>query len=278
MPSSYTSLLSSALGALLLSSPALAFSEQCSTFEYPLSCHNKSAVANTCCFNYPGGLLLQTQFWDTDPATGPADHWTVHGLWPDECNGSYQQYCDETRQYKNITQILEHFNRYDLLDYMSVYWKDDGGNDESFWEHEWGKHGTCVSTFDTSCYTDYVPTQEVVDYFQKTLQLFSVLDTYTFLKDAGIVPSTTKTYTYAEIRKALVRDRHVNATIECSGANGTELDEVYYYYNVYGSAQDGTYIPAQPDTNSSSCPLTGVHYLPKNLTSTPKQNGTYKFL
>ncbi|KAF6231117.1 hypothetical protein HO173_010617 [Letharia columbiana] len=277
MPS-YTSILSSALGALLLSSPALAFSEQCSTFEYPLSCHNKSAVANTCCFNYPGGLLLQTQFWDTDPATGPADHWTVHGLWPDECNGSYQQYCDESRQYKNITQILEHFNRYDLLDYMSVYWKDDGGNDESFWEHEWGKHGTCISTFDTSCYTDYVPTQEVVDFFQKTLQLFSVLDTYTFLKDAGIVPSTTKTYTYSEIRKALVQDRHVNATIECTGANSTELDEVYYYYNVYGSAQDGTYIPAQPDTNSSSCPMTGIQYLPKNLTSTPKQNGTYKFL
>ena len=165
---------------------------------------------------------------------------------PDECNGSYQQYCDETRQYKNITQILEHFNRYDLLNYMAVYWKDDGGNDESFWEHEWGKHGTCISTFDTSCYTDYVPTQEVVDFFQKTLQLFSVLDTYTFLKNAGIVPSATKTYTYAEIRKALVQDRHVNATIECSGANSTELDEVYYYYNVYGSAQDGTYIPAQP--------------------------------
>ena len=215
---------------------------------------------------------------------------------PDECNGSYQQYCDETRQYKNITQILEQFNRYDLLDYMAVYWKDERGNDESFWEHEWGKHGTCISTFDTSCYTDHVPTQEVVDYFQKTLQLFSVLDTYSFLKDAGIVPSATKTYTYAEIRKALVQDRHVNATIECSGANSTELDEVYYYYNVYGSAQDGTYIPAQPgesalgalasfdllltiaDSNSSSCPMTGIHYLPKNLTSTPKQNGTYKFL
>ena len=132
---------------------------------------------------------------------------------------------------------------------MSVYWKDDGGNDESFWEHEWGKHGTCISTFDTTCYIDYVPTQEVVDFFQKTLQLFSVLDTYTFLKDAGIVPSATETYTYAEIRKALVQDRHVNATIECSGANSTELDEVYYYYNVYGSAQDGTYIPAQPGEN-----------------------------
>jgi hypothetical protein len=33
------------------------------------------------CFNYPGGQLLQTQFWDTAPATGPVDSWTVHGLW-----------------------------------------------------------------------------------------------------------------------------------------------------------------------------------------------------
>ena len=129
---------------------------------------------------------------------------------------------------------------------MSTYWKDDGGNDESFWEHEWGKHGTCISTFSTACYTDYVPTQEVVDFFQKTLQLFSALDTYAFLAAAGIEPSAAKTYTYAEIRTALVRDRRVDATIECGGANATELDEVYYYYNVYGSAQDGTYIPAQP--------------------------------
>ena len=85
------------------------------------------------------------------------------------------------------------------------------------------------------------------------------------------------------------------ASLYCLGAL---FDEVYYYYNVYGSAQDGTYIPAQPgelplagkafpgagiptadgvfaDTNSnaSSCPATGIRYLPKNLTSTPVQNG-----
>ena len=46
-----------------------------------LSCHNTTAVANTCCFNAPGGLLQQTQFWDTSPATGPTNSWTVHGLW-----------------------------------------------------------------------------------------------------------------------------------------------------------------------------------------------------
>lgn len=46
-----------------------------------LSCQNTTAVADLCCFNAPGGQLLQTQFWDTDPSTGPVDSWTVHGLW-----------------------------------------------------------------------------------------------------------------------------------------------------------------------------------------------------
>lgn len=49
--------------------------------DFPLSCTNRTVVPNTCCFNAPGGELLQTQFWDTDPATGPANHWTIHGLW-----------------------------------------------------------------------------------------------------------------------------------------------------------------------------------------------------
>ncbi len=47
----------------------------------PVSCHNSTVYENTCCFNYPGGDLLQTQFWDTNPSTGPADSWTIHGLW-----------------------------------------------------------------------------------------------------------------------------------------------------------------------------------------------------
>ena len=50
------------------------------------SCQNTTAVSNTCCFNSPGGLLLQTQFWDTDPATGPTNSWTIHGLWYVLCN------------------------------------------------------------------------------------------------------------------------------------------------------------------------------------------------
>ena len=61
---------------------------------------------------------------------------------------------------------------------MNTYWKDYQGNDESFWEHEWDKHGTCISTLRPSCYTNYVPQEEVVDFFQKTVDLFKTLNSY----------------------------------------------------------------------------------------------------
>ena len=72
-----------------------------------LSCHNTTAQENLCCFNSPGGALLQTQFWDTNPPTGPDDSWTLHGLWPDNCDGTYEANCDPRRAYTNITEILQ---------------------------------------------------------------------------------------------------------------------------------------------------------------------------
>ena len=48
-------------------------------------------------------------------------------------------------------------------------------------EHEWSKHGTCISTLDPSCYTGYTPTQEVPDFFQKAVDLFKTLDSYQVL-------------------------------------------------------------------------------------------------
>jgi hypothetical protein len=39
----------------------------------------QTSVADTCCFLAPG-QILQTQFWDYDPSTGPSNSWTIHGM------------------------------------------------------------------------------------------------------------------------------------------------------------------------------------------------------
>ena len=180
MPSIYQSLRSLPVYSLALLSPSQSVlggsPPTCSNPQ--TSCLNTTAVQDTCCFNAPGGQLLQTQFWDTAPATGPVDHWTVHGLWPDHCDGTYDANCDPSRAYTNITQILQAAGQTSLLSYMNTYWKDYQGNDESFWDHEWEKHGTCISTLEPKCYSSYTPQEEVVAYFAKTVELFKTLDSY----------------------------------------------------------------------------------------------------
>jgi ribonuclease T2 len=62
--------------------------------------------------------LVQTQFWDTSPSTGPSNSWTIHGLWPDHCDGTYDSNCDASRAYTNITAIIQSYGKTDLLSYM----------------------------------------------------------------------------------------------------------------------------------------------------------------
>ncbi|MCJ1301354.1 ribonuclease T2-like [Hypocenomyce scalaris] len=186
---------------------------------------------------------------------------------PDFCDGNYNQYCDESRQYTNITQILEAYGRHALLAYMRTYWADDGGDDEAFWEHEWGKHGTCISTLDPDCYTNYTPQEEVVDFFAQAVHLFSGLNTYEFLAADGILPTNSTTYSYDAIMRALNRATGVNATIECEG---DVLDEVYYSFDVRGSVANGEFVAQNPvGEGTDGCPVEGIWYVPKNLSTYP---------
>jgi ribonuclease T2 len=186
---------------------------------------------------------------------------------PDRCDGTYDANCDPSRAYTNISTIISSFGKADLLSYMSTYWKDYQGDDETFWEHEWAKHGTCISTLEPSCYSDHTATEEVVDYFQKAVDLFKTLPTYEWLSAAGITPSTSKTYTTQAIQDAIAAKRpDVTVTLGCkSGA----FNEIWYHYDVRGSVQTGEFVPANPDGTKSTCPATGIKYLPKNGSGTP---------
>ena len=161
---------------------------------------------------------------------------------------------------------------------MNQYWTSNTGSAESFWEHEWGKHGTCISTLEPDCYTSYKPTEEVPDFFQKTVSLFKSLPSYKWLSDAGITPSSSKTYSADDIQAALSKG-HGGKKVYIGCTSAGELDEIWYFYNVRGSLQTGEFVPADSLT-TSTCTGSSVKYLPKsggggggNPTSTSTSTG-----
>ncbi|CAL1706597.1 unnamed protein product [Somion occarium] len=237
----------------------------------PLSCHNTTVQKNLCCFNAPGGHFLQTQFWDyKSPVAfaGPNNSWTIHGLWPDHCDGTFDQFCAPDREVQNITQILQLHGEGEILDYMHTFWKDNTGNDESFWEHEFNKHATCISTLEPECIQNFNNRNDVVIFIKRVISLFQILPTFEFLKRKGIVPSSTQTYNFTDIMNTLKQATGKTPTINCNGRNKQFLNELWYHFETKGSVIDGIFTHADADSDSG-CADT-VFYWPKGLpTPTP---------
>ncbi|KAF3904203.1 hypothetical protein ABW21_db0201055 [Orbilia brochopaga] len=236
-----------------------------------LSCHNTTKVTNLCCFNSPGGQVLLTQFWDSQPAVGPTDSWTLHGLWPDNCDGTWEQFCDKSRESTDITAVMNKFGRTDTLSYMQKYWKSNDGKDDTFWQHEWNKHGTCMSTFEPKCYTDHKQDQEIADYMDKAVEVFKTVDTYKILSAAGITPSASKTYELSEMQAAIKKVHGQDVVFNCKDG---VVSEIWYHFNIYGSAQSGKYVSAGVVGSPSTCPKSGIKYPPKDGGSGGGDSGT----
>ncbi|KAF3908996.1 hypothetical protein ABW20_dc0110217 [Dactylellina cionopaga] len=236
------------------------------------SCRNTTVIQDDCCIETRGGQLLQTQFWDYKPAKGPSASWTIHGLWPDRCDSSYEGYCDPSREVTGdqITEIIEQVGGHNLLRYMRRYWKDNASVDGDLWSHEYNKHATCFSSGRPQCYSGASatfdkhathPQKDVFDYFYKTVELFKGLDTYEVLKAGGIVPSTTKKYTLAEIQAAVVKAFGVTATVGCTKDTNT-LSEIWYHFHVKGgNVYSGEYLPINGGV--SFCKAVDINYPPK---------------
>lgn len=226
----------------------------------PASCHGSDDSSNSCCYETPGGLLLQTQFWDTSPETGPTNSWTIHGLWPDNCDGTYIENCDPSRAYTDIAGLLQSQGASDTLDYMQTYWVNINGDNEEFWEHEWETHGTCYNTLLPSCLPDDSPEgAEAVSFFQTVVALFQTLPTYDWLAVGHITPNAHNTYTLAQITDALTAAAGVTPALSCEGKR---LDSISWYFNLKGSLLDGQFVPVDAP-EKGNCPSKGIEYLPK---------------
>ncbi|RPD65087.1 ribonuclease T2 [Lentinus tigrinus ALCF2SS1-7] len=236
------------------------------------SCHNTTKQTDLCCFESPGGLLLQTQFWDTDPSTGPSNSWTIHGLWPDNCDGTFTENCDSSRDYTDIADLLTNQGASDTLSYMKEFWVDINGQNEQFWEHEWSTHGTCYSTLKTSCLpSGSAKGAEAVAFFQTVVKLFKTLPTYEWLADAGITPDSSKTYTLTTLTNALKSASGVTPALNCDGSS---LNAIEWYFNLKGSVIDGDFV-AIDAPSKGSCGSSGIKYPPKSGgTSTTTSGGS----
>ncbi|EIW77960.1 ribonuclease T2 [Coniophora puteana RWD-64-598 SS2] len=247
-------------GGALASTLTGLISSGCAT-DGPVSCQNTTAVSNTCCFEYPGGQILQTQFWDTDVAGSPADSWTIHGLWPDNCDGTYEEDCDPSRDYTNITDLLTSQGATSTLDYMEDYWLNDDGTAQELWAHEWATHGTCYSTLEPSCLPSGSPAgAEAVAFFETVVRVFKTLPTYTWLADAGITPDDGATYELSDVLGAL--ESGSGGYTPAVSCDDDALSAISWYFNLQGSVIDGTFIQIDA-TDDSSCPSSGIKYPPK---------------
>jgi ribonuclease T2 len=95
----------------------------------------------------------------------------------------------------------------------------------SFWGHEFSKHATCFSTFNTPCYgPKYQEHEEVVDFFETTIKYYKKVPTFKWLKSADIKPSNHTTYSYSKIASVLKKKHGGLPFIGCSGPryNATE--------------------------------------------------------
>lgn len=209
-----------------------------------LSCTSASAGLDGCCVPSMGLILLVQQWYN---GLGPANEFTMHGLWPDTCSGGQgpTNGCDAARVYTDIETRLQNYpgTPAGFLDEMNTYWSSYKGDNNAFWAHEWSKHGTCVSTLAPSCSSNYVQDQDVYAYFSTALALRKQYNLYNVLAGAGITPGSTPDVD--DMHSAIKAAYGVDAQINC--ASGV-LSEIWLFYKVNSA---GTYTPVEALTSGS---------------------------
>ncbi|KAF7132158.1 hypothetical protein RHSIM_Rhsim09G0141400 [Rhododendron simsii] len=111
------------------------------------------------------------------------NNFTIHGLWPDNFTGPFQEFCNNRSRYIRM--------RGRLLEQMQSNWPDIiNHRDQSYWEYQWSKYGTCA-----------LLSVRQVQYFNLAL---NGKDRYNFLGyfgSQGITPGPSSHYPDSLIRK-----------------------------------------------------------------------------
>lgn len=105
---------------------------------------------------------------------------------------------------------------------LKVYWPSVKGSDETFWSHEWNKHGTCALS--------HRDVESSLHYFNKSLELYNQLGVQEVLENANIRPTRTvkNTVNLQEVKKAIESKVGARVYILC---------QHYNQHNFYGSSR-----------------------------------------
>lgn len=129
--------------------------------------------------------------------------WVVHGLWPAENNSIGPNFCNASLPFNpNAIQPI--------LGLLLKYWPNlyTDTQIESFWEHEWTKHGTCALSINSQ-----IKNQD--DYFSVSLGLRDKFDFGPILAEANIIPSDTLLYSLDNILNAIQAKLGVRPLTTC---------------------------------------------------------------
>lgn len=98
--------------------------------------------------------------------------------------------------------------RHDLLNYAEGYWINRGEKNDVLWAHEFSKHATCFSTFDTACYSGATEQDRAdesqIDFYSATIRAQKQFPNFDILASAGILPSNSTTTTLQALESAFL--------------------------------------------------------------------------
>lgn len=93
---------------------------------------------------------------------------------PTQCNGRHISDCGTSNEWHNVQKLL---SEEDHRRIRSV-WRPTQGTYNDFWNYQWQKHGTCISTLAPTCPNQTDVKASIVHYMTRTMELFSQFDTY----------------------------------------------------------------------------------------------------
>jgi len=141
--------------------------------------------------------------------------WVIHGLWPNYWNGTWPQFCCNTDPF-DVKQVAS------LETELNVKWPNLEYNQtsESFWAHEWDKHGTCAPQ-----------SKKLVgelEFFTATLSLYDTTPLGKWLSASGINPDDATTLTEANVLAAIQKNLPFKIELDCTHGKGSDGKDVYW--------------------------------------------------